>query len=140
MKILAVDLGDTRTGLAVSDDSEFLASPVCIITERNKDVLLEKITDQAKQLGVCALVMGYPRNMDGSAGPRAQLCAQFAERLKESTGLPITLWDERCTTVVATGYLNTTNVRGKKRKAVMDAAAASIILQDYLDYRRNQNR
>ncbi len=136
MKILAIDLGDTRTGIAISDNSEFLASPVCIITERNKDVLLEKIADQVDQLGASALVMGYPRNMDGSAGPRAQLCAQFAERLEERTGLPVTLWDERCTTVVAAGYLNTTNVRGKKRKAVIDAAAASIILQDYLDYRR----
>ncbi len=136
MKILAIDLGDTRTGIAISDNSEFLASPVCIITERNKDILLEKIADQVDQLGASALVMGYPRNMDGSAGPRAQLCAQFAERLEERTGLPVTLWDERCTTVVAAGYLNTTNVRGKKRKAVIDAAAASIILQDYLDYRR----
>ena len=136
MKILAIDLGDTRTGIAISDNSEFLASPVCIITERNKDVLLEKIADQVNQLGASALVMGYPRNMDGSAGPRAQLCAQFAERLEERTGLPVTLWDERCTTVVAAGYLNTANVRGKKRKAVIDAAAASIILQDYLDYRR----
>nr|WP_317412064.1 Holliday junction resolvase RuvX [uncultured Solibaculum sp.] len=136
MKILAIDLGDTRTGIAISDNSEFLASPVCIITERNKDVLLEKIADQVNQFGASALVMGYPRNMDGSAGPRAQLCAQFAERLEERTGLPVTLWDERCTTVVAAGYLNTANVRGKKRKAVIDAAAASIILQDYLDYRR----
>ena len=130
MKILAIDLGDTRTGIAISDNSEFLASPVCIITERNKDVLLEKIADQVDQLGASALVMGYPRNMDGSAGPRAQLCAQFAERLEERTGLPVTLWDERCTTVVAAGYLNTTNVRGKKRKAVIDATAVSIILQD----------
>lgn len=138
MRILAVDLGDVRTGIAVCDQQELLASPVCVITERDREKLLEKIAQLASGEQVEEIVVGYPKNMDGSAGESAQKCAAFAGRLHEACSLPVKLWDERCTTMSAIGYFNVTDTRGKKRKQTIDAAAATIILQDYLDFRKNQ--
>ena len=136
MKIMAVDLGQVRTGLAVSDPTEQLASPVGTITEKNTDKLLEKVADAAREQGVQQLVVGHPRNMDGSRGESARRAETFAASLEKAAALPVVLWDERMTTVSAIGYLNQTDTRGKKRKAVVDTVAATIILQDYLDSRR----
>lgn len=136
MKIMAVDLGQVRTGLAVSDPTEQLASPVGTITEKNTDKLLEKVAAAAREQGVQQLVVGHPRNMDGSRGESARWAETFAASLEKAAALPVVLWDERMTTVSAIGYLNQTDTRGKKRKAVVDTVAATIILQDYLDSRR----
>lgn len=137
MIIMAVDFGDSRTGLAVCDKSEFLASPAGVIAEKDFDLCMEKVAAEAKLRGAELLVVGYPKNMNNTIGERAEKCSVFAEGLKEMTGLPVELWDERCTTVSAHNYLNVTNTRGKKRKAVVDAVAATIILESYLGYRKN---
>lgn len=125
-----------RTGLAVSDPLEQLASPVGTVEERHPDRLLDKVAEAAREQGAETIVVGHPRNMDGSRGESAQRAEEFARRLEDQTGLPVVLWDERMTTMSAIGYLNETNTRGKKRKAVVDTVAATIILQDYLDSRR----
>ena len=133
MRILAVDLGLARTGLAISDESGFLASPVGTIAEKDLDVLCDKIADTVRERQATEIVVGHPRNMDGSCGESAQRAEGFAKALGDKTGLPVHLWDERMTPVSAIGYLNQTDTRGKKRKAVVDTVAATIILQNYLD-------
>lgn len=140
MKIMAVDFGDARTGLAVCDRTEFLASPVGVVEERNFNVCAEKVAFMSKQYEVGEIVVGYPKNMNGSIGPRAEKCSQFADKIKEFVDVPVVLWDERSTTVSAHNILNETNTRGKKRKAVVDAVAATIILESYLAYRKNKNQ
>lgn len=137
MIILAIDLGKARTGLAVCDRGEILASPYRVISERSRERLVEAILSAARETGAEQLVVGLPRNMDGSEGESAQNAREIAAMLEERTGLPVQLWDERGTTITAHGYLNETNVRGKKRKAVIDAVAATVILQSYLDGRKN---
>lgn len=138
MKILGVDLGLVRTGLAVSDSGGLLASPVETITERDAGRLLEKVAQAAQRLEAAEIVVGHPRNMDGTRGESARRAEAFAEELGARTGRPVRLWDERMTTLSAIGVLNEADVRGKKRKAVVDTVAATIILQDYLDSRRLQ--
>ena len=133
MIILSVDYGDTRTGIAVCDKTEFLASPVTVITEKESEPLIEKI---AKEKKAELIVVGLPVNMDGTHGERAQRCEDFAAALTEFSGIETVMRDERLTTVSAHNALNVTNTRGKKRKAVVDAVSAVMILQDYLDYRR----
>ena len=137
MKIMAVELGKARTGLAVCDAGELLASPAGVIEEYHQERLLQKVAGAAKERGAELLVVGLPRNMDGSEGESAQNARRFAQELEAASGIPVKLCDERGTTITAHGYLNATDTRGKKRKAVVDAVAATIILQDYLDYRRN---
>ncbi len=137
MKIMAVDLGKARTGLAVCDPGEMLASPLVVLPSWNQEKLLDEIANLAKEHRIEQMVVGLPLNMDGSQGESAQNALAFAELLREKTGLPVDMKDERGTTISAHNYLNTTDTRGKKRKAVVDAVAATIILQDYLDYRRN---
>lgn len=136
MIILSVDYGDKRTGIAVCDKFEMLASPVCVITEWNIDTLANKIIDVAKEKRAEEIVVGLPKNMDGSEGFRADACKELGEKLKNLTEIPIKFWDERLTTVSAHKILSDNNVRGKKRKAVVDAVAADIILQDYIDSRK----
>lgn len=136
MKILAVDLGTVRTGIAVSDQTELLASPVGTVTQRNIDRLIEQVATIAKEQNAVEIVVGHPRNMDGSMGESARRAQMFAVQLHEATGLPVNLWDERMTTMSAIGILNETNTRGKKRKAVVDTVSATIILQNYLDAKR----
>lgn len=136
MKILAVDLGLKRTGLAMCDAQERLASPIGTIEEWDLSRLAERIAAVAAEQGAERLVVGHPRNMDGSRGESAKRAESFAKTLAEKTGLPTELWDERMTTVSAIGYLNQTDVRGKKRKQVVDTVAATIILEDYLQSRR----
>lgn len=138
MKIMAIDLGDARTGIAVCDPMEFLAVPLTVLQEKDKEALLREITSLAESEKVEELVMGYPKNMNGTVGERALLYEEFAQKLEKATGLPVVLRDERCTTIAAHGALNATNTRGKKRKAVVDAVAAVMILEDYLGYRRNE--
>lgn len=138
MKIMAVDLGDVRTGLAVCDRTEMLASPVGVIEERNTQNLLMKILYMSKDYDVKEIIVGLPRNMDGSEGGRADKCRAFSEMLAELTEVPVKLWDERRTTISAHNILNETNTRGKKRKEVIDAVAATIILEDYLRFRENK--
>lgn len=137
MVILAVDYGDARTGLAVCDKSELLASPVGTVAERDRARLAAKILAQAAELGAERIVIGNPLNMNGTAGPRSALAHALADLLREQSGLPVLLWDERSTTVSAIGILNQTDVRGKKRKAVIDTVAAVLILESYLAYRKN---
>lgn len=138
MIIMAIDYGDVRTGVAVCDKFEMLASPVCVITERNVDKVIEEIDIQAKNLKAELIVVGLPKNMDSSIGERALKCREFAEKVSSVTGLETVLRDERLSTVSAHNVLNATNTRGKKRKAVVDQVAAVMILQDYIDYRKNQ--
>ncbi len=133
MKILAVDLGKVRTGLAVSDIGEVLASPLCVIAEKNAEILAGKINQICKDECISKIVLGLPRNMDGSEGESAQNAKAFGKMLEEKTQLPVILLDERGTTITAHNYLNETNTRGKKRKSVVDAVAATVILQNYLD-------
>ena len=138
MIILAVDLGKARTGIAVSDNGESFAFPKTVITEYNTQKLIEKIAAAVKEAGAELIVVGKPKNMDGSEGNRARECAEIAEKIQEKTGIQTVLWDERLTTVSAHTALNYTDTRGKKRKEVVDAVAATIILEDYLRFRKNQ--
>ena len=138
MIIFGVDFGDVRTGFAVCDKSEMMASPAGMMTERRFEVAAEKTAAAAKEARAELIVVGHPVNMDGSCGERAQKCEAFAKAVAELSGIPVELWDERCTTVSAHQYLNATNTRGKKRKAVVDTVAATIILESYLDYRKNK--
>lgn len=136
MIILSVDYGDVRTGIAVCDKFEMLASPVTVITQRNAEILLNEIKEIAIKKKAELIVVGLPKNMDSSLGNRAEKCTEFAKMLGEISGIETVMWDERLTTVSAHNALNNTNTRGKKRKSVVDQVAAVFILQDYLDYRR----
>ena len=136
MIILSVDYGDKRTGIAVCDKLQLLASPVCVLTEWNADVLAQKIVDIALEKKAEQIVVGLPKNMDGSKGFRADACEELGNIIKSKTDIPIVFWDERLTTVSAHRILSENNVRGKKRKAVVDAGAAVTILQDYIDSRK----
>ena len=136
MIILSVDYGDKRTGIAVCDKLQLLASPVCVLTEWNADVLAQKIVDIALEKKAEQIVVGLPKNMDGSKGFRADACEELGNIIKSKTDIPIVFWDERLTTVSAHRILSENNVRGKKRKAVVDAVAAVTILQDYIDSRK----
>ena len=133
MIALSVDLGHARTGLAISDKNGFLASSLCVITEYNDEKLIQKIAEKVKETKAQIIVVGLPRNMDGSEGESAIRARELAASLSELTGVPYHMQDERGTTITAHSYLSAGNVYGKKRKQKVDAVAASIILQDYLD-------
>ena len=137
MKIMAVDFGDARTGLAICDKTELLASPVGVIHEKRFEHAVEKVAAAAAENRAEAVIVGLPLNMNGSEGPRAELCRNFAEQLSSKVNVPVRMWDERQTTVSAAGSLNQTDTRGKKRKEVIDAVAAVIILDSYLQWRKN---
>ena len=136
MIILSVDYGRVRTGIAVCDKNEIIASPVGVIKEVRQDVLAEKISDIAKEKHAEMIVMGLPKNMDGSEGESALNVRRFADILKEKSGLEVVFNDERGTTVTAYQYLNATDTRGKKRKNTVDAVAAVVILQSFIDSRK----
>ena len=137
MKIMSVDFGDARTGLAMCDKTEFLASPIGVVHEKCFEHAVEKVAAAAIENKAEAVIVGLPLNMNGSEGPRAELCRTFAAELSEKISVPVRMWDERQTTVSAAGYLNQTDTRGKKRKEVIDAVAAVIILDSYLRWRKN---
>ncbi|MBR6709671.1 MAG: Holliday junction resolvase RuvX [Clostridia bacterium] len=132
-RILGVDFGDVRTGLAVSDETRFLAQGIGYIRVPGLAKAAAAVAEEAKSRGVTAVIVGLPTNMDGSLGPRAAHATEFAEALRELTGLPVATFDERMTTMAAARYLNDTNTRGKNRKAVIDTLSAQIILQNVLD-------
>lgn len=135
MKILAVDYGDARTGIAISDLLCSIVGSTTVIHSRNDEKTVEKIQELIRQNGVGELVVGLPKNMDGTEGPRAELCRAFAAKLEQATGLPVRLWDERRTTVEAHNILSQHNYHGQKRKNTVDAVAASLILEGYLAFR-----
>ena len=137
MIIMSVDLGKARTGIAVSDSSESFAFPKQVITEYNEDKLVAKIAAAAKEYCAELIVAGLPRNMDGSEGFRAEECRSVATKVAQASGIEVVLWDERCTTVSAHTVLSMNDTRGKKRKQTVDAVAATLILEDYLSFRKN---
>lgn len=137
MIIMSADLGKARTGIAVSDKGEEFAFPKAVITEYNTQRLVRKISDAAHREGAGLIVVGLPRNMDGSYGPRAEECREIAGMIEDISGIRVVMQDERGTTVTAHAYLNDNNVRGRKRKETVDAVAAVIILEDYLRGRKN---
>lgn len=139
MIIMSVDYGDSRTGIAVCDRFEYLAHPVEVINQSYEPKVIERICQLINEHKPELIVVGLPKNMDASCGARAEKCLEFAKHLEETGKIKAITWDERLTTVEAHNYLSSNNVRGKKRKNVVDAVSAVIILQDYLDFRRNSN-
>lgn len=137
MKILGIDYGDRRTGIAISDDSELLASSLTTVKTADTSVAAHEVCEICKKENVGKIVLGLPKNMDGSEGFRAEHTRKFGEML--SALLPnaeLIYYDERMTTVTAAMYMNITDTRGKKRKSRIDMLSAEIILQDYLDSKR----
>ena len=135
---LGVDFGDTRTGLAVSDASRFLASGIGYVSPGGIQRTADKVALVAREQKVSAIVVGLPKNMDGSEGFRAERCREFAGLLREQLEeIPVAMIDERMTTMSASRYLNETNTRGQKRKGVIDTLSAQIILQNALDRLKN---
>ena len=137
MKILAVDYGDARTGLATCDPTELLASPLRQIEEKSMAKVAEQIAGEAKKQGAGMIVIGLPRNMDGTEGARAEKTRALAALLEPMVDLPIRLWDERRTTVSAAAFLSENGSFGKKRKAKLDAVSAAVILESFLAWRKN---
>ena len=137
MKIMAVDYGDARTGLAVCDRTEFLASPVGQIEEKSMAKVAEKIIYATREFDVQMLVVGLPRNMDGTEGARAQKTRKLVSILEPLLPIPVKLWDERITTVTAAGILTENGTFGKKRKDKLDAVSAAVILESFMAWRRN---
>ena len=136
MRIMAIDYGDAHTGIAISDPTGFLAGTTTTIHSRKAEVVLEELNKLVQAHQVEELVMGFPRNMDGSEGPRAELYRAFAAQVEEVTGLKPVLWDERRTTVDAHRILFESGKNAKKRKKTVDAVAASLILEGYLTFKR----
>ena len=132
---MGIDYGDARTGEAISDLLCSIVGSTYVVPSRNREKAVADIVKLAKDNMVGEIVVGLPRNMDGTEGVRAQLCREFAEVLKEATGLPVAMWDERRTTVEAHNILSQHNYHGKKRKDTVDAVAASLILEGYLNFR-----
>ena len=137
MRIMAIDYGDAHTGIAISDPTGILAGFTTVITAYRPEVVAEQVAVLAKEHGVEELVLGHPKNMDGTRGPRAEKAEAMAELLKEATGLPVVLWDERRTTIDAHQILMTGGKNAKKRKKVVDAVAASLILEGYLTFKKS---
>ncbi len=135
MKIMGIDYGDARTGVAISDLLCSIVGSTYVIPSRNTQKAIADIVKLIQDNDVGEIAVGLPKNMNGTEGPRAELCREFAEKLKEITGLPVILWDERRTTVVAHNILSMHNYHGKKRKNTVDAVAASLILEGYLQFR-----
>ena len=136
MKIMGIDYGDARTGVAISDLLCSIVGSTAVVPSRNREKLMADILRLIQDNGVGAVVVGLPKNMDGTEGARAELCRAFADELKERCGLPVAMWDERRTTVEAHNILSAHNYHGQKRKNTVDAVAASLILEGYLAYRK----
>lgn len=134
-RIMGIDYGDARTGIAISDLLCSIVGSTAVVPSRNREKAIADIVRMAKENEVGQIVVGLPRNMDGTEGVRAQLCREFAEELKAATGLPVEMWDERRTTVEAHNILSQHNYHGQKRKNTVDAVAASLILEGYLAFR-----
>ena len=134
-RIMGIDYGDARTGIAVSDLLCSIVGSTKVIHSRNMEKTLTAVLGLLKGSDIGEIVVGLPKNMDGSEGPRAGLCKVFADKLREASGLPVAMWDERRTTVEAHNILSQHNYHGKKRKDTVDAVAASLILEGYLAFR-----
>ena len=134
-KIMGIDYGDARTGIAISDLLCSIVGSTTVIHSRNDEKTIAKICELIQQNQVGEIVLGLPKNMNGTEGPRAELCREFAKKLEDAIGLPVTMWDERRTTVEAHNILSQHNYHGKKRKDTVDAVAASLILEGYLNFR-----
>lgn len=134
-KIMGIDYGDARTGVAISDLLCSIVGTTTVVPSRNKDKAIADIVRLCKENSVGEIVVGLPRNMDGTEGPRAALCREFAQELEVAAGLKVTMWDERRTTVEAHNILSQHNYHGQKRKNTVDAVAASLILEGYLNFR-----
>lgn len=134
-KIMGIDYGDARTGVAISDLLCTIVGSTTVVPSRNTDKAIADIVRIAKENAVGEIVVGLPRNMDGTEGIRAEMCRDFAKKLQDATGLKVTMWDERRTTVEAHNILSLHNYHGKRRKDTVDAVAASLILEGYLNFR-----
>ena len=132
-RIMGIDYGDARTGIAISDLLCTIVGTTTVIHSRKDEKTLQEISRLVKEHDVGSIVMGLPKNMNGTEGPRAQLCRDFAEQVRQVTGLEVVLWDERRTTVEAHNILSEHNYHGKKRKNTVDAVAAALILEGYLN-------
>lgn len=137
MRVMAIDYGDARTGVAVSDAFGTLAGWTTVIESWRQEVVLERLVSIIREHGVDELVLGFPKNMNDTEGPRVEKSRAFAALLEEATGLEVHLWDERLTTVAAHRILSENGRHGKQRKQRVDAVAATLILEGYLGYRRN---
>ena len=135
MKIMAIDYGDAHTGIAISDRLETLAGFTTVINTRRQEEVVAQIRTLIAEHGVERLVLGYPKNMDGTLGPRAEKCAALGEILRDATGLPLVLWDERRTTVSAAAILADNDTFGAKRKERLDSVSAAVILESFLNWR-----
>lgn len=134
MKVMALDYGDARTGVAVSDATGTLTGFTTVVAEWNRDKAADRIAELVKEHHPDQLVMGFPRNMDGTEGPRAALYREFADLVEEKTGMQVRLWDERRTTIEAHSILSANGKKTKKHKKNVDAVAASLILEGYLRF------
>ena len=136
MKIMGIDYGDARTGIAISDLLHSIVGSTTVIHSRNMDKTLAEVCRLVKENDVGEIAIGLPKNMDGTEGARADVCKVFAQKVEEATGKPVKMWDERRTTVEAHNILSAHNYHGKKRKDTVDAVAASLILEGYLAFRK----
>lgn len=136
MKIMGIDYGDARTGVAISDLLCTIVGTTTVLPSRNSEKLMADLVRLTKENQIGEIVVGLPKNMDGTEGSRAQLCREFAQTLKDATGLPVAMWDERRTTVEAHNILSVHNYHGKKRKETVDAVAASLILEGYMAFKK----
>lgn len=132
-RVLGIDAGTVRTGIAVSDETGFLARAVCTVKAKGRRELVSKIVEQANEYSVRLIVMGHPINMNGTLGESSERIMKLADAIREQTDIPVVLFDERCTTMAAAQILNLTDTGGQKRKDIIDALSAEIILQNYLD-------
>ena len=138
MRIMAIDYGDAHTGIAVSDPTGLLAGFTTVITAYRPEAVAQRVAELARQHGAEELVLGHPVNMDGSLGPRSEKAKAMQILLQEATGLPVILWDERRTTIDAHQILFQSGKNARQRKKVVDAVAASLILEGYLTYRKSR--
>ena len=136
MRIMAIDYGDARTGVAISDAMGFLAGFTTVIHSRKSEVVIEELAKIIAEHGVDELVMGFPRNMDGTEGPRADLYREFAAKVEARTGMTVNLWDERRTTIEAHQILHARGKKMKDHRKNVDAVAATLILEGYLTRRK----
>lgn len=138
VRIMAIDYGDARTGVAISDATGLIAGYTTVIAQHNREKVADAVAALVREHGVEELVMGFPKNMDGTEGPRAALYREFAALLAERTGLEPVLWDERRTSIDAHQILHANGKREKNHRKTVDAVAASLILEGYLTFRKNR--
>ena len=138
MRIMAIDYGDAHTGVAISDLTGMLAGYTTVINTRKQEIILDELGKLIVEYGVTELVLGYPKNMDGTLGPRAEKAEGMRDALVDRFGLPVKLWDERRTTIDAHNILASAGQNAKKRKKTVDAVAAALILEGYLTFRKLQ--